>query len=126
MFDFFASLSPVYQALIAATITWAITSMGAAVVFCFKEIRKGIMDALLGFSAGVMIAASFWSLLSPAIEMAESLKLVPWFTAFIGFFCGGLLLYGGDKIYSAAQKKKKINLHIHRLEEQRVAQHLYH
>lgn len=107
MIDFFASLSPVYQALIAATITWMITSLGAAVVFCFKEIRKGIMDALLGFSAGVMIAASFWSLLSPAIEMAESLNLIPWFTAFIGFFSGGLLLYCGDKIYSMSQKKKK-------------------
>ena len=91
MFDFFVSLSPIYQALIASLFTWAITSLGSAVVFFFKEIRKGIMDALLGFSAGVMIAASFWSLLSPAIEMAESLDLIPWLVAFSGFACGGLL-----------------------------------
>lgn len=107
MIDFFASLSPIYQALIASMFTWAITSLGSAVVFCFKEIKKGIMDALLGFSAGVMIAASFWSLLSPAIEMAESLNLIPWLVAFIGFACGGLLLYAGDKIYSLAERKKK-------------------
>lgn len=107
MIDFYVGLSPVYQALLAAICTWAITSLGAAVVFCFKEIKKGIMDALLGFSAGVMIAASFWSLLSPAIEMADSLNLIPWLVAFIGFFCGGLLLYTGDKIYSSLEKKKK-------------------
>ena len=107
MFDFFVSLSPIYQALIASLFTWAITSLGSAVVFFFKEIRKGIMDALLGFSAGVMIAASFWSLLSPAIEMAESLDLIPWLVAFSGFACGGLLLYVGDKIYALAEKKKK-------------------
>ena len=107
MFDFFVSLSPIYQALIASLFTWSITSLGSAVVFFFKEIRKGIMDALLGFSAGVMIAASFWSLLSPAIEMAESLDLIPWLVAFSGFACGGLLLYVGDKIYTLAEKKKK-------------------
>lgn len=107
MIDFFINLSPIAQAFIASLFTWAITSLGAAVVFCFKEIKKGIMDALLGFSAGVMIAASFWSLLSPAIEMAESLKLIPWLVAFVGFFGGGLLLYAGDKIYSLAEKKKK-------------------
>jgi len=105
--DFFVSLSPIYQALIASLFTWAITSLGSAVVFFFKEIKKGIMDALLGFSAGVMIAASFWSLLSPAIEMAESLQLIPWLVAFAGFACGGLLLYAGDKIYALAEKKKK-------------------
>lgn len=107
MIDFFVSLSPIYQALIASLFTWAITSLGSAVVFFFKEIKKGIMDALLGFSAGVMIAASFWSLLSPAIEMAESLQLIPWLVAFAGFACGGLLLYAGDKIYALAEKKKK-------------------
>ncbi len=105
--DFYIGLSPVYQALLASICTWAITSLGAAVVFFFKEIKKGIMDALLGFSAGVMIAASFWSLLSPAIEMAESLNLIPWLVAFIGFFCGGLLLYSGDKIYNLLERKRK-------------------
>lgn len=110
MFEFFTNLSPIAQAFIASLFTWAITSLGSAVVFCFKEIKKGIMDALLGFSAGVMIAASFWSLLSPAIEMAESLKLIPWLVAFLGFAGGGLLLYVGDKIYSLAEKKKNKSL----------------
>lgn len=107
MINFFVQLSPIYQALIAAMFTWAITSLGSAVVFFFKEIKKGVMDALLGFSAGVMIAASFWSLLSPAIEMATNLKLIPWLVVFIGFFCGGLLLYSGDKIYNIIEKKRK-------------------
>lgn len=110
MFEFFTDLSPIAQAFIASLFTWTITSLGSAVVFCFKEIKKGIMDALLGFSAGVMIAASFWSLLSPAIEMAESLKLIPWLVAFLGFAGGGLLLYAGDKIYSLAEKKKNKSL----------------
>ena len=61
MLDFFSELSPVTQALIASLFTWSITTLGASIVFFFKEVRKGIMDALLGFSAGVMISASFWS-----------------------------------------------------------------
>ena len=76
MFDFFAGLSPILQAFIAAHFTWGITTLGAALVFFFKDIKKGVMDSLLGFSAGVMIAASFWSLLSPAIEIAENLNMI--------------------------------------------------
>lgn len=108
MIDFFANLSPVLQALIAALFTWSVTMLGAAIVFFFKEIRKGIMDALLGFAAGVMIAASFWSLLSPAIDMANQFKMNAWLVAFLGFFSGGLLLFIGDKIYSVFSKKKTI------------------
>lgn len=100
MFNFFNELSPVYQALLAAIFTWGVTMLGASIVFFFKEVRKGIMDALLGFSAGVMIAASFWSLLSPAIDMATELNMVAWLVAFLGFFSGGLLLFLGDKIYN--------------------------
>ncbi len=107
LIDFFIQQSPVYQALIASIFTWGVTALGASVVFFFKNIKKQIMDALLGFSAGVMIAASFFSLLSPAIEMASSLNLTPWITVFIGFFGGGLLLYSGDKIYSFLEKKRK-------------------
>ena len=72
--NFFKELSPVMQAFIAAHFTWGITMLGAAVVFFFKNVKKDIMDSLLGFSAGVMIAASFWSLLNPAIEMANNVK----------------------------------------------------
>lgn len=105
--NYFSSLSPVLQALIAALFTWGVTMMGAAIVFFFKEVKKGVMDALLGFSAGVMIAASFWSLLSPAIDMANSLKMNAWVVAFLGFISGGLLLFIGDKIYSFFSEKKQ-------------------
>ncbi len=74
--------------------------LGASIVFFFKDVKKGIMDALLSFSAGVMISASFWSLLNPSIEMANNLKMVPWVVAFIGFMSGGLLLFIGDKIFN--------------------------
>lgn len=109
MISWFSNISVIYQALLASLFTWGVTILGASIVFFFKEIRKGIMDALLGFSAGVMIAASFWSLLSPAISMAENLKMNVCLTVFIGFFSGGLLLFIGDKIYSVFSKKKSIS-----------------
>ncbi len=98
-------MAPV-QALIAGLFTWSITMLGAAIVFLFKEVKKGIMDALLGFSAGVMIAASFWSLLSPAIEMADNLKMISWLVVFCGFFSGGVLLFLGDKICDFCMRKR--------------------
>ena len=91
MFLWFSNLSHVSQALIASLFTWSVTMLGAAIVFFFKEVQKGIMDALLGFSAGVMIAASFWSLLSPSIELANSLNMTAWIVAVTGFLAGGLL-----------------------------------
>ena len=111
MIDFFTNLSPVIQALFATLFTYGVTALGAALVFLFKKVNKNIMDAMLGFAAGVMIAASFWSLLSPAIEMANSLNMIPWLITFIGFFSGGLLLYIGDKIFNYFDKKlsKKTN-----------------
>lgn len=78
MIDFFNNLNPIVQALIATCFTWGITLLGASLVFFFKKVNKNIMDGMLGFAAGVMIAASFWSLLSPAIEMAENLKMISW------------------------------------------------
>lgn len=107
MFDYFCDLSPVWQALIASLCTWAITSLGAAIVFFFKEIKKSIMDAMLGFSAGVMVSAAFWSLLSPAIEMAKSLEMCAWFVVCSGFMLGGILLFTGDKLYSHFDKKNR-------------------
>ena len=105
MFSFFLDLSPVIQALIATIFTWAVTMLGASIVFFFKEVKKSIMDALLGFSAGVMIAASFWSLLSPAIELADNMNMISWLVVFLGFFSGGLLLFLGDKLYDFIQRK---------------------
>ena len=105
MIEFFINLNPITQALIATLFTWSITALGASLVFLFKKVNKSVMDAMLGFAAGVMIAASFWSLLSPAIEMATNLKMIPWLIAFVGFFSGGLLLYIGDKIFNYFDKK---------------------
>lgn len=100
MMELFSGLDYTMQALIATTFTWSITALGAAMVFFFKKINKNFMDGMLGFAAGVMIAASFWSLLAPSIEMSEGLGLNPWLMAFAGFFSGGLLLFAGDRILS--------------------------
>lgn len=105
MINAFQSLSPVMQTLLATIFTWGITALGAAIVFFFKKVNKTLMDALLGFAAGVMIAASFFSLISPAIEMANNLGMTSWLIVAIGFLAGGLLLFVGDKIYELIQKK---------------------
>lgn len=105
MLEFFLKFNPIMQAFLATLFTWSITAIGAALVFLFKKVNKNVMDAMLGFAAGVMIAASFWSLLEPAIEMAISLKMIPYLVAFTGFFSGGVLLYIGDKIFNFFNKK---------------------
>ena len=107
MINFFTNLNHITQALIATIFTWGVTLLGAALVFFFKNVKKNIMDAMLGFAAGVMISASFWSLLAPAIEMAESLGMITWLIAFLGFFSGGFLLFIGDKIFTKLDKNKK-------------------
>ena len=107
MIYYFVGLNHVTQAFIATLFTWAITALGASLVFLFKKVNKSVMDAMLGFAGGVMIAASFWSLLSPAIEMAENLNMTAWLIAFIGFFSGGLLLFIGDKIFAKIDKKRE-------------------
>lgn len=104
MFDFILSLNPILQALLATLFTWSITAIGAALVYFFKKINKNLMDGMLGFAAGVMIAASFFSLIAPAITMSENLNLIPWLVVFIGFFSGGLLLFVGDKAYDIFEK----------------------
>ncbi len=107
--DYFINLNYVYQALIATIFTWGVTALGAALVFFFKRVKKGIMDGMLGLAAGVMIAASFWSLLSPAIEMAESLNMISWAIVAVGFLSGGILLFIGDKIFNYIGDKQKEN-----------------
>ena len=100
MFNWFSNLNYVYQALLATIFTYLITLLGAAIVFFFKKVNKNVMDAMLGFAAGVMTAASYFSLLAPAIESAMELNLTPWLITFIGFFSGGLLLFIADKIFN--------------------------
>jgi ZIP family zinc transporter len=99
MWHWFVDASPVWQALFATLFTWLLTALGAGVVFFFRTINRKLLDAMLGFAAGVMIAASFWSLLAPAIEMAEESGNLPaWLPATIGFLAGGLFLWLVDKV----------------------------
>ena len=95
-FELFVSLDPIQQAFIAGIFTWLLTAAGAALVLFFKEIDRKVLDGMLGFAAGVMIAASFWSLLSPALELSEGKNLPVWFPALVGFLLGGFCMRGID------------------------------
>lgn len=94
------NISPILLAFIATIFTWIITSLGSAIVYFFKKINKNILDAMLSLAAGVMIAASFFSLIAPSIEMAKALGMNKIFITSVGFVCGGLLLVLLDKIFS--------------------------
>ncbi len=109
--NWISGFSPVQQALIATLFTWGVTTLGAGLVFFFRHVNQKVLDAMMGFAAGVMIAASFWSLLAPAIDMAEENGRLPaWAPALIGFLCGGLFLFAVDQVLP--------HLHIgHRLEQ---------
>lgn len=96
--NFFREIGPVWAALLATTFTWLVTAAGASLVFFFKTLSRGVLDPMLGFTGGVMVAASFWSLLNPAIEMSE--RLYPgmsWMPAAVGFFTGAMFIYVLDK-----------------------------
>ena len=100
------------QALIAGLFTWSVTALGAACVFATKKISKRLLESMLGFAGGVMIAASFWSLLAPSIEMSQEKGVLAWLPAAIGFFLGGIFLTCIDRItphfrIGAAIKKDK-------------------
>lgn len=90
--DFLVGIHPVIQAFIATLFTWGMTALGAATVFLAKNFSRKMLDTMLGFAAGVMIAASFWSLLAPAIEMSEGKSFPAWLPAVIGFLLGGVFL----------------------------------
>jgi ZIP family zinc transporter len=94
----FSALNPVLQALLATGFTWFVTALGASTVFFFKSVDRRLLDGMLGFAAGVMIAASYWSLLAPAIEMAEESPAPTWLPATLGFLLGGVFLWGIDKV----------------------------
>lgn len=96
--EWLLNYNPVLLALGATIFTWFITALGSSMVFFFKKINQKILNSMLGFAAGVMIAASFWSLLSPAIEMSEQNGNLPWVPAVIGFLSGGAFLLLVDKI----------------------------
>ena len=92
-----SGLSPVMMAFLATMFTWGMTAIGAGMVFFFKEINQKVLNVMLGFAAGVMIAASFWSLLAPAIEMAEASGTPGYIPAVVGFLVGGGFLWLVDK-----------------------------
>ena len=98
MLDFFSRIDPILAALIGTLFTYGVTALGSALVFVFRNMNQSFMNGMLGFSAGVMIAASFWSLLQPGIFLAEELGMIPWVPAVIGFLAGGLFLLLVDRL----------------------------
>ncbi len=96
--DYLGSIEPVYAALIATTFTWLLTALGASFVFLFKTIRKTAMDGMLGFTGGVMVAASIWSLLIPAMNMSPGEGFIKVLPAIIGFILGAGFLFALDKV----------------------------
>src|SRR5512133_1013455 len=89
---------PVLLALAATLFTWAMTALGSSMVFFFRNLNQKILNSMLGFAAGVMIAASYWSLLKPAIEISEARGNIIWLPALVGFLSGGVFLLIIDKI----------------------------
>ncbi|MBN2225129.1 MAG: ZIP family metal transporter [Deltaproteobacteria bacterium] len=96
--DILSRMNPISQALAAGIFTWLLTAVGAAVVFATKEISRKVLDSMLGFAAGVMIAASYWSLLAPAIELSEGHAVASWFPAAAGFLLGVIVLRSIDLV----------------------------
>jgi len=95
---YFESIDPILAALLATLFTWGLTAAGAGLVFLFKNPRRSLMDGMLGFTGGVMVAASFWSLLAPGIEMSEGEGFVKVIPAAVGFLLGALFIFGLDKV----------------------------
>ena len=106
MLDSFFQLACPFQALLATLFTWGITALGACIVFFMRTPNRNIMDAMLGVASGVMIAAAFWSLLAPSIEMSEALGMIPWLVALAGVFGGGLLLFAGDWLFTRVSETR--------------------
>lgn len=95
---YFESIDPILAALYATMFTWFLTAFGASFVFLFKNMNRVVLDGMLGFTGGVMVAASFWSLLAPAIEMSGGEGFVKVIPAAVGFLLGALFIFGLDKI----------------------------
>ncbi len=96
--EYLSNMNPIMMAFVATLFTWGVTALGSGLVFFFSSINQKVMNAMLGFAAGVMIAASFWSLLNPAIDMAEEAGMISWVPAVVGFLAGGLFLYLIDRV----------------------------
>jgi len=96
--QYFEGLHPIVQALLATLFTWSVTVLGASAVFLTKTVSRRFLDAALGFTAGVMTAASLWSLLAPSIALSKEMQLVPWLPALIGFLLGGAFMQLVDRV----------------------------
>lgn len=107
MLNWFENLNPVIQALIATIFTWGVTALGALVVCFFKEVNQKVLNTILGFSAGVMIAASFWSLIAPAIDLSSELGYIVWILPALGFIVGSLFVLLSDKFLDNVLKNKE-------------------
>lgn len=107
MLDWFKNLSPIIQALLASTFTWGVTALGSLIVCFFKDVNKKVLNTILGFSAGVMIAASFWSLLAPSIDLSMELGYIAWLFPTIGFVIGGLFVLLSDSFLDKVLKNRK-------------------
>lgn len=99
-------MNPILSALLGGLVTWGVTAAGAAMVFFFKEIKPKVLNFMLGAASGVMLSASFWSLLLPALELSKELRF-PWFPVIFGFGLGGLFLFLADKLLP----------HVHHMED---------
>lgn len=114
------NLHPVIQAFLAGLFTWGMTGLGAAAVFLTKSVNRKLLDIMLGFAAGVMLAAVYWSMLAPAIKIASGTNMPSWLPATVGFILGGVVLRGIDKILPHLQlgfpleKAEGIKTHWHR------------
>jgi len=96
--EFFNQTDPVLGALYATLFTWGLTALGASLVFFVKEMNRALLDGMLGFTGGVMVAASFWSLLAPGIAMSPGEGFIKVIPAAVGFALGALFIFGLDKI----------------------------
>lgn len=106
MIELYVNSSIYVQVLIATLMTWGITSLGSAIVFLFKKVNNTVLDAMLALSGGVMLSASFWSLLNPAINQAEALGMIPWLVVALGFALGAAILIIGDNVFQKLLSKK--------------------
>lgn len=96
--SYFESINPILAAFYATLFTWGLTALGASLVFFFKGMNRALFDGMLGFTGGVMVAASFWSLLAPGIEMSPGEGFVKVIPAVVGFALGAIFLFGLDKV----------------------------
>ena len=109
MINYFIKINPIILALFATIFTFLVTAIGSSLVFLFQNIKKSVMDICLSISAGIMLSASFWSLLNPSIELSNKLNISLFFV-FIGFILGGLLILLGNKIYNKKNKNSNLSM----------------